>query len=157
MVLVARPKVHRRWLVADEGGTAELGCRVEATRRRRPTKPGHDGLPRASTRPALARSLPRSHSVFCLLLRRPQQAQRSAAAPPAPLAAESSPTSCNRHRTSATIVPFRVSTSPLSRLSLGKGTLVVSTTARHGKVSPELELYAANYYRGFLVLLFLRG
>ena len=48
-------------------------------------------------------------------------------------------------------------TSLLSRLSLGKGTLAVSTTARHGEVSPELEHYATNYHRGLIVLLSLFG
>jgi len=31
LVLVARPKVHRRWLVAGDGGTAELWREVPAT------------------------------------------------------------------------------------------------------------------------------
>ena len=91
-------------------------------------------------------------SVFSFVAR-----SKHSAALPAPLAAQSSPTSCNHHRTSATVVPSRASTLPLSRLSLGKGTLAVSTNARHGEVSPELELYVANYHRGILVLLFLRG
>ena len=41
------------------------------------------------------------------------------------------------------------STPWLHRLGLGKGTLAVSSTARHDGVSPELELYVANCHRGF--------
>ena len=50
---------------------------------------------------------------------------------------------------SSTVFPSTSSTPWLHRLGLGKGTLAISSTARHDGVSPELELYAANCHRGF--------
>ena len=50
---------------------------------------------------------------------------------------------------SSAVFPATSSTPWLHRLGLGKGTLAVSSTARHDGVSPELELYAANCHRGF--------